>query len=201
MMLSCPLRRGSFCAFLFPVARHVGDQLSLFVAQHQEAALGARQAHDGVHHDAQDFVEFERGVDHLSDLRQRHQLAVLRLGGGDQFDQAVEAGLNIRQSLQRAGWEFVARGLQRAAGLGDDLAQGGQLFSEGGGFGFVEGHDRCFGNSKIRLSGNCRGSCASSCTAGGRQCNCRQNWWYITPIPMSQRLSAVDYAINDGRNL
>jgi hypothetical protein len=34
----------------------------------------------------------------------------------------------------------------------------------------------------------CRGSCASSCTAGGRNSeaslwDCRQNWWRVTAIP------------------
>ena len=42
-----------------------------------------------------------------------------------------------------------------------------------------------------RFIGNRRGSCPSSCTAGGRQCNCRQNWGYVTanprePLPIGQ---------------
>jgi hypothetical protein len=35
----------------------------------------------------------------------------------------------------------------------------------------------------LRLIGNLRDRSPSSCTAGGRQCNCRQNWGCITAIP------------------
>jgi hypothetical protein len=52
---------------------------------------------------------------------------------------------------------------------------------------------------KMALSGNCRDCYASSCTAGGRQCNCRRNWRFITATPKDPKIEMLIFRSNISR--
>ena len=96
--------------FLVPVARDLGDHFTFFVGQHQKPALGAGQADDGVHDDAQDLVQFKRRVDDLADVCQREQVFSLLGHRPDLEARAVQAGFHLGEFVKDAWGDAGANG-------------------------------------------------------------------------------------------
>ena len=71
---------------------------TIFAAKHQKAAFSAGEADDVVHHDLQQLINFERGIDHLADLGQGAQTAPLVF---QRLDLLLQGGQFTRHPFDR----------------------------------------------------------------------------------------------------
>ncbi len=86
-----------------PVARHLDVEGAGFAAQHQEGALGAGDADDGVDDLVEHDRQLERRVDDLTDLGQRQEVAALLVDVFDGAAQGQQCAAELTQRFDQAG--------------------------------------------------------------------------------------------------
>ena len=106
------------------------DHFAAFIAQHEEAAFRSRQPDDGIHHDLQNFIHFQRGVDDLPNPCQSLQMAVLLFEWNQQLADTLPANFPgfLVPRLPRERF-----GIQRVAQFGALLGDSNHLIVDGDG--------------------------------------------------------------------